>query len=422
MSPLDETAEYYLPKQRKPHKQHTKSKYGCFECKRRRVKCGEEKPYCSHCVRRRMRCKYPDRPPPLEPPSPSSQADSTPDLNQQHGLTGLNSNYRTVLVGCTSQNSSRSDYCIHDMALLHHWTIATSLELFKGDDKHNFWQIMVPQTGYEHPFVMNAILSLAALHRAYLIRPDSHHHMADAAVHHSNALRGFQEALSHVSDENSEALFIWSTLNLLYVFGISGRLSDGLDPHPNSLSRKDRMLGVEWIPMVTGIRTVVKPNHKTLKAGRLGKFMTVGNWWEMDPDANPNSEDQHLCDLRSCWHGSPDAPTYQEALRILRKCRLFMARFSGDGVDPLEEAGFSRLWSGPLLFIIFAPQAYLTLLHQRQPPALILFAFFGALLHELDDYWFLEGWGRDIVEVIDDLLGSYWRPWIAWPTKVVGLC
>ncbi|KAI8668903.1 Zn(2)-C6 fungal-type domain-containing protein [Fusarium keratoplasticum] len=282
------------------------------------------------------------------------------------------------------------------MALLHHWTVATSLELSKGDDKHDFWQIMVPQTGYEHPFVMNAILSLAALHRAYLIRPNRHRHMADAAVHHTNALRGFQEALSHVSDENSEALFIWSTLNLIYVFGISGRLSDGLDPHSNFPSRKD--------------------------PGRLGKFMTVGNWWEMDPDANPNPEDQHLCDLRSCWDGAPDAPTYEEALRILRKCRLFMARFLGDGIDPLEEAGFSRLWSGPLLFIIFAPQAYLTLLHQRQPPALILFAFFGALLHELDDYWFLEGWGRDIIEVIDDLLGSYWRPWIAWPSKVTGLC
>ncbi|RSL39807.1 hypothetical protein CEP53_013800 [Fusarium sp. AF-6] len=201
---------------------------------------------------------------------------------------------------------------------------------------------MVPQSGYEHPFVMNAILSLAALHRAYLIRSDKHRHMADAAVHHTKALRGFQEALSHFNDENGEAVFIWSTLNLLYVFGISGRLSDGLEPHPNPLSRKDRMLGVEWIPMVTGIRTVVKPNHKVLKSGRLSKFMTVGNWLELDPDAKPHPEDERLCHLRSCWDGTPDAPTYEEALRILRKCRLFMAQFSG--IDPLEEAGFNRLW------------------------------------------------------------------------------
>lgn len=35
MSPLDETADDYLSKRRKPH---TKSRHGCIDCRRRRVK------------------------------------------------------------------------------------------------------------------------------------------------------------------------------------------------------------------------------------------------------------------------------------------------------------------------------------------------------------------------------------------------
>ena len=28
---------------------------------------------------------------------------------------------------------------------------------------------------------------------------------------------------------------------------------------------------------------------------------------------------------------------------------------------------------------------------------------------------------RDIVSVVDDLLGEYWSEWIAWPKSVVGM-
>lgn len=60
------------------------------------------------------------------------------------------------------------------------------------------------------------------------------------------------------------------------------------------------------------------------------------------------------------------------------------------------------------MFIHFTPQAFFTLLHQRRPTALLFFASFGALPNTAaDDCWLLEGWRRDIVGVVDDLLGSY---------------
>lgn len=42
-----------------PRKGHTKSRRGCLNCKRRRVKCQETLPVCEHCKRLGLPCQYP---------------------------------------------------------------------------------------------------------------------------------------------------------------------------------------------------------------------------------------------------------------------------------------------------------------------------------------------------------------------------
>jgi hypothetical protein len=319
------------------------------------------------------------------------------------------------------QSTPTTCFGMQDMALLHHWTTSTSLNIFNSPESSAFWQVMFPNIAFKHPFVMHAILSLAALHLAYINRSEKNSHMVDAARHHTQAVKGFQEVIGHVSNTNSDALFIWSLLNLLYVFGISGRLSDDVEENGKANGRKDRILGAGWIPMIRGIEAVLQPTHNLLKTGPLAEIMSVGNWFELDPDKSPTVDDEYLRQARSSWERSIDVQTYDEALRILRKSKLYMLQFKSMDAEALGKWGCHRSSSGPFMFIHFAPQAFFELLHQRQPPALILFAFFGALLHTLDDCWLMEGWGRDIVEVVDDLLGSYWRSWITWPAQVVRL-
>lgn len=52
---------------------HFKSRLGCFNCKRRRVKCNEVRPFCSPCCRLGLNCSYPT-PAPSSTPSSSSSA------------------------------------------------------------------------------------------------------------------------------------------------------------------------------------------------------------------------------------------------------------------------------------------------------------------------------------------------------------
>ncbi|KAK3900233.1 hypothetical protein C8A05DRAFT_45883 [Staphylotrichum tortipilum] len=51
-----------LQKQRLERRGHTKSRRGCFNCKRRRIKCQETRPACGHCIKQGFKCEYPALP------------------------------------------------------------------------------------------------------------------------------------------------------------------------------------------------------------------------------------------------------------------------------------------------------------------------------------------------------------------------
>jgi Fungal Zn(2)-Cys(6) binuclear cluster domain len=48
--------------QKLERKGHTKSRRGCYNCKRRRIKCQETQPACGHCVKGGLKCEYPAAP------------------------------------------------------------------------------------------------------------------------------------------------------------------------------------------------------------------------------------------------------------------------------------------------------------------------------------------------------------------------
>ncbi|OHW97542.1 fungal specific transcription factor-like protein [Colletotrichum incanum] len=409
-----EAPEQQPLKRRRPHK---KSKTGCLDCRKRRVKCGEERPSCRSCVRREIFCDYPgeahsannqtspapeflDQTLPARP-SPASQLTRESSRVAPCPPTTPASTPGAALNATPASVVESPAFGIRDLALLHHWTVSTSVDIYKTPGPDALWQVVFPQIGFEYPFVAHAILSLAALHMAYIDGSYNSSHVTEAIQHHETALAGFHNVVRNFTSEKSEALLAWSLLNILYVFSISKQLAAGAE-RDSPLARKDRVLA--------------------LRDGRMSPMLDLGNWNELDLDhAVSDVVDIELCRTRSAWENGSHAETYEQTLQILRICRMYMLQFDSMNTRTLEQWGSNRAWAAPLAVIHFAPQQYFTLLHQRQPSALVLFSYFGAFLQTLDDFWFLEGWGRDIVEVIDELLGSYWRPSIQWPLQVVGL-
>jgi hypothetical protein len=352
---------------------------------------------------------------PSEHGSSSRTSPQKPQLDiTSHATDGSNARSPSNLAVQESP-SPLTLFTMDDLSLLHHWTLSTSLSIAESKPFHYYWQSVFPQMALDHPYMMHGILSVAALHLAHLQTGTSGKHLLTAARHHNIALRGFQDTLGNVNDQNSDSLFACSNLNVIYVLRISVEHCSNARPDPDSTDRISRALGAEWIPMLRGVEAVLSSVYPRVRVGPLRAMFDTGNWDAIDPDASSSVEQTHLRKVCEIWSGAAGAdPVYDEALYSLRKCCVYVRQFS----DPEENR---RVWSGYLFWFHYTHNEYFLRLQQRQPVALVIFAYFGAVFYGARDFWFVGDCGRNIVRVVDELLGDYWKSALQWPKETVGL-
>jgi hypothetical protein len=63
--------------------------------------------------------------------------------------------------------------------------------------------------------------------------------------------------------------------------------------------------------------------------------------------------------------------------------------------------------------------AYVDLLDERRPEALVILAYYGVLLHQARDYWPVGCAGSYLVRSITGHLGTYWAEWLKWPNSML---
>ncbi|KAF2178757.1 hypothetical protein K469DRAFT_695278 [Zopfia rhizophila CBS 207.26] len=189
---------------------HRKSRKGCLECKRRRIKCNEEDP-CGNCVRRGMSCVYSLSLPTSTPTAPASSSISVLGAAQSTSPQSTSGAKSYSHCGTPqpwaapspfpslSNNAQHDSFAMDDLVLLHHWSVATSLTIVNTPAVDHIWQIVFVRVGFQHPYVMHGILSLAALHLAYLDPLKRRSLIAMAADHHNKALPGFQTDIRHIN-------------------------------------------------------------------------------------------------------------------------------------------------------------------------------------------------------------------------------
>ncbi|KAF2715590.1 hypothetical protein K504DRAFT_478698 [Pleomassaria siparia CBS 279.74] len=404
---------------------HRKSRTGCHECKRRRIKCNEEKPQCGNCIRHHMGCVYlstgamPVNQSPSEPPLPSISS-SLSTLAAKSPLISRDSTYQTY--NPSDVRGSRLLFDMEDLDLLHHWTLVTSISIEPTAEVSHIWQTVFPQLGLQHPHLMHSILSLSALHKAYSNPTNKQPYMLKGAQHHSESLLGFKAGITQSGDADDGALFVNATLIFIYAFVTSGPLYDINEDSADAASRTSRVLGTDWIPLLRGIRTILQPTYYRIKHSSLGFLLSIGNWDELDPDALSIPADKELLRIKEIWRGGENAEIYDETLYLLRTFCAWNAQFQDpkEGIE-VPSPGYNGEMSGPFIFVSVAPEEYFKLLQQRQPCALILFAYFGTLLHSLGHFWWMEGCGKSIVAVVDECLGPFWDTFLEWPRRTVGL-
>ncbi|KAG4411950.1 hypothetical protein IFR04_014924 [Cadophora malorum] len=174
----DELMEDGLPSHR-PRKGHKKSRGGCYNCKRRKIKCQENQPACRNCTRKNLDCKYP-APKTLSALQGSAQYSASPIMSVNLQVTP------TV-------------FTLTDMRLFHHYLLDAYPHLPVGND--TAWLSQVPLVAHHNEYLMHAILGLAASHLELLTGSD----LSAQAIHHRVlAIKGSNNALQLKSRTGSD--------------------------------------------------------------------------------------------------------------------------------------------------------------------------------------------------------------------------
>ncbi|PLB48726.1 hypothetical protein P170DRAFT_455630 [Aspergillus steynii IBT 23096] len=351
MMPSDEMASS------KVRRAHRKTRTGCTNCKRRRIKCDEQKPSCSKCIQRGFRCGYLTRHPECDSPV-AAATDSPQPPAPTHELP------------------------MRELQLLHHFTTSTYATLSPRGHVKTIWRVTVPKLAFSSDCLMRAILALSALHLSRL--EGDLDHQAHAIGYYDAALRSSTLAMLNISPETCSALYVCS--ELIFIFHLVHPYLSG-----NPLLSPNNEVA-PWLVLLRGIRTIADPFRDALLTGVLGPMF--GTEPSTPDTVIMDSLDTFTAHLRKTHpEADSDLHAYLVAIEELR-------RWSA-GVD-----GHGFQWA------VYVDESYISLLRQMKPAALVIFAHFARVVKKSDSNYWVHGWADRLVGVVYGTLDESYRLWI----------
>ncbi|KAI3397087.1 hypothetical protein diail_11230 [Diaporthe ilicicola] len=351
---------------RRPHK---KARTGCTLCKKRRVKCGEEKPQCKNCSAHNATCIYEAvtsrRRTPLKSPEP-------------------------LLAGRASQ-AETPVYTLDHMELLHHYTASTAMTLSSSTQVNEVWQVHVPRLALHADYVLHTLLAVSALHLSHS-RPDARHsYWAKGVQLYQEALGKAQAEMKHITEKNCTELYLFSCLTCYYSLAELASRSD----HGEIVDDEETDL-LSWVFLFRGHKTMLMmPHDDILKTGVLAPMFHSGGKraTKLRAYAPPNSE-LIMDALRVIEPDAAEQEVYMETIQHLQQS--FYALCTRPSLDTETTTVF--VW----LFEI--SDEYMDRLKRQEGAALSIFICFSLLVTKLQGVWWAKGWGEWISSRLRDRL------------------
>ncbi|KAL2819070.1 hypothetical protein BDW59DRAFT_151677 [Aspergillus cavernicola] len=391
---------------RRPHR---KSRHGCMPCKQRRVKCDETRPACSNCTQRDEPCEYvaeasyiwaadekPQRRTRRRQQS-SEQSDMTsPYTTTQESFSILDS-----FGGRETGTPSNLPLEMTQLRLLVNWQNETCQFFSRDSETRVVWQIYLVDEALKTPPLMHGILAVSALHLS-LAEPGSEHAfwLGLATSHKGEALQWLRESMENVNPDNATTMLGLASLVVAFAFGsaLTG-LSDADKPSLEALN--------DVFVLCRGIEQITKPASSFLRGSNFASLFSPASPATPIPNRARESLDQ-LDQLNlKCQHPSnEDTAIYAQAITALRE----LAALAFCQPNSMTLAGGWPMSCAP---------EYLEYVRSQRSFALVVLAHYGALLYEARGNWFVQYWGRSVVEDIIQILDSTWTPHISWPISEV---
>ncbi|GLI81206.1 hypothetical protein PoHVEF18_009579 [Penicillium ochrochloron] len=392
---------------RRPHR---KSRHGCLECKRRRVKCDEARPTCSNCAKRHSECEYGSSSSLLwanEEPAVARQSSRASGSDSGHPSDSILSSPpadslgilgRLSGDGVTAATTPTAALNLHDLELMMHWCNDTYHTLSRNERTDLVWRNVVPEEALSHPFLMHGILALSALHLARTGPEPSRRaaYLNRAVTHQNQALALFRELLGDINESNAKAMFAFAGIVVVYTFGFP-HTPDVQDPW----TCVDDLYQV--LVLTRGVQQVIRSPADYLSHSNFAPILQVEEVHARLPDdatatINNLHEANEVCGARDQSH---ETEVYTATIDNVAE----MLSWVYGGMTASVIAG---RWA------IKLPPRFLELLREREPMALVMLAHFGVLLQFLKHRWCFDEWCVRVAKAVWMLLDDQWRPLVHW--------
>ncbi|KAH7397820.1 hypothetical protein BKA64DRAFT_753543, partial [Cadophora sp. MPI-SDFR-AT-0126] len=418
---------------------HKKTRTGCTQCKRRRVKCDESKPSCQNCHRNDLSCSLKF----LTPITSTSRNEGRPPL--QHSEKSRRALISMYPISSTLiPELSPSHFTSQINELLHHYT-TTLYKNLSGERSRSVWRVEMPILGISHPFVLSGLLSLSALHLSSLIPSRRRELLTYAISQEFAALPSFRATMANCTPKSVDAVFTFAGNAICYVMASPRDMYGGDEEQQQAdrcrlPSRNDDQ--AHWFIMMRGLMAFLSKNWSGIAKGPFapllcgdpgpvyasynpddGHFVELEGLFESPSSSSPASnlissrysfasQGKPLIRPNPSFSSTPSPPSKSsQNLATYHSALLELRRVSALPYSPHRTICFktaAHMWPGSV------SQDFVELIYERDPTALVLLAHYCVLLKKVDHVWYLKGLGTGMLENIWCVLGEEWRPWVRW--------
>ncbi|KAJ5083053.1 hypothetical protein N7532_012096 [Penicillium argentinense] len=387
-----------------PRRAHTKSRNGCDQCKRRRVKCDEKGPPCSNCISRELQCTY------LRAPPRSVHAHARASVPPSASVSTHESGTSRPLAPISPAASTPSTISgVRDLELMHRFCTDTFRSVCTAPSEFEVWQITIPRLALQYDFLMNGILALASLHIATTVDLPTSLAYTDTALQYHNLTFGpFRIAIDNLTPQNCEAVLAQSIVTT--VIGIAlPRVTGARDESSNMTENI-----VTVFELLQGVKKIIHIGRSWIK---LNLFSRKKELWGSGPtelDQQTAMALDRLATLNDETLASIDTDQHRinkDVVAHLRQC-FTLFRNSQDPANVLA-------------WLAAVDKEFVDNVRRRQPLAMLILMHWGVLLGELDGQrWWARHSGRALVSELLRVLSpadTRWADSLIWPRQKMGL-
>lgn len=248
------------------------------------------------------------------------------------------------------------------------------------------------------PFVLDAVLALASLHRATSSPEKGQEYTSSSLYHESRGLQGYAEQLANITQDNCQAVFAFSMLiNVLTIAASVG--FPGLPPVPPM----DTLFAA--FELLRGIEVVWDASSTMLVASPYGILFSQEKSCEGQeaiPDLTNAMQELHRR-AGECQSDPWRADIYHSTIDRLHEA---FKEFQGS-----KNIGIIIAW--PILISSTA----MDLLKEQDPIVLLIFIHYGVLYLQVHNRWWAYNFGVRLIRDLSKTLHAVdhiWLPYTRW--------